>query len=131
MLSNELVSPRFVVASRYGTVSGGSYNYDKAVKRCEVYEEHYTDERGVYHSYEAGTWRLPTLAELEFMYTIQNSDQVVNYLYNTGGSIGVLENIGVIILEPRVQVTDMKQQIALIAIDLFAVYMIFTDFMNL
>ena len=84
-LSNELVSPRFVVASRYGTVSGGSYNYDKAVKRCEVYEEHYTDERGVYHSYEAGTWRLPTLAELEFMYTIQNSDQVVNYLYNTGG----------------------------------------------
>jgi len=85
MLSNELVSPRFVVASRYGTVSGGSYNYDKAVKRCEVYEEHYTDERGVYHSYEAGTWRLPTLAELEFMYTIQNSDQVVNYLYNTGG----------------------------------------------
>ena len=82
MLSNELVSPRFVVASRYGTVSGGSYNYDK---RCEVYEEHYTDERGVYHSYEAGTWRLPTLAELEFMYTIQNSDQVVNYLYNTGG----------------------------------------------
>ena len=33
MLSNELVSPRFVVASRYGTVSGGSYNYDKAVKR--------------------------------------------------------------------------------------------------
>ena len=85
MLSNELVSPRFVVASRYGTVSGGSYNYDKAVKRCEVYEEHYADERGVYHSYEAGTWRLPTLAELEFMYTIQNSDQVVNYLYNTGG----------------------------------------------
>ena len=85
MSSNELVSPRFVVASRYGTVSGGSYNYDKAVKRCEVYEEHYTDERGVYHSYEAGTWRLPTLAELEFMYTIQNSDQVVNYLYNTGG----------------------------------------------
>lgn len=85
MLSNELVSPRFVVASRYGTVSGGSYNYDKAVERCEVYEEHYTDERGVYHSYEAGTWRLPTLAELEFMYTIQNSDQVVNYLYNTGG----------------------------------------------
>lgn len=85
MLSNELVSPKFVVASRYGTVSGGSYNYDKAVKRCEVYEEHYTDERGVYHSYEAGTWRLPTLAELEFMYTIQNSDQVVNYLYNTGG----------------------------------------------
>ena len=85
MLSNELVSPRFVVASRYGTVSGGSYNYDKAVKRCEVYEEHYTDERGVSHNYEAGTWRLPTLAELEFMYTIQNSDQVVNYLYNTGG----------------------------------------------
>lgn len=85
MLSNELVSPRFVVASRYETESGGSYNYDKAVKRCEVYEEHYTDERGVYHSYEAGTWRLPTLAELEFMYTIQNSDQVVNYLYNTGG----------------------------------------------
>lgn len=85
MLSNELVSPRFVVASRYGTVSNGSYNYDKAVERCKVYEEHYTDERGVYHSYEAGTWRLPTLAELEFMYTIQNSDQVVNYLYNTGG----------------------------------------------
>lgn len=85
MLSNELVSPRFVVASRYGTVSGGSYNYDKAVKRCEMYEEHYTDERGVYHSYAAGTWRLPTLAELEFMYTIQNSDQIVNYLYNTGG----------------------------------------------
>lgn len=85
MLSNELVSPRFVVASRYGTVSSGSYNYDKAVERCKVYEEHYTDERGVYHFYGAGTWRLPTLAELEFMYTIQNSDQVVNYLYNTGG----------------------------------------------
>lgn len=84
-LSNELVSPKFVVASRYGTVPSNKYNYDDAVARCKKYEEHYYDENGVYHSYAAGTWRLPTLAELEFMYTIQNSDQVVNYLYNTGG----------------------------------------------
>ena len=43
----------------------------------------------------------------------------------------MLENIGVIILEPSVQVRDMIQLIALIALDLFAVSLIFSEFMNL
>ena len=36
--------------------------------------------------YEAGTWRVPTLAELEFMNTVQDASPAVNYLFNTNGT---------------------------------------------
>ena len=80
--SAELVSPKFVVASRFGAVSTGTYTYSKAVERCKKYWERLED--GTY--YEAGTWRVPTLAELEFMNTVQDASPAVNYLFNTNGT---------------------------------------------
>lgn len=80
--SAELVSPKFVVASRFGAVGTGTYTYSKAVERCKKYWERLED--GTY--YEAGTWRVPTLAELEFMNTVQDASPAVNYLFNTNGT---------------------------------------------
>lgn len=77
--SAELVSPKFVVASRYGTVRPNHYTYAQAVARCKVYWEELEDGT----RYEAGTWRVPTLAELEFMNAVQDASPAVDYLFNT------------------------------------------------
>lgn len=78
-VSAEFVSPKFVVASRYGAVKTGKYTYSQGVKRCKEYWEKLED--GTY--YGPGTWRVPTLAELEFMNKVQDASPAVNYLFNT------------------------------------------------
>lgn len=82
VFSAELVSPKFVVASRFGAVETGTYTYSQAVTRCKNYWEKLEDGT----SYPAGTWRVPTLAELEFMNTVQDASPAVNYLFNTNGT---------------------------------------------
>lgn len=57
---DDMISPEFVVASQYGVYWGGT-PYDKALRRCQLYGE---------DDYRSG-WRLPTLAELEVISTIQ------------------------------------------------------------
>lgn len=72
---NQLVSPRFVIASQrsiyYRTMYNRSYYSShvgrtilSARERCANYAE---------GGYGVGTWRLPTEAELEYLYDIQNS----------------------------------------------------------
>lgn len=81
-ISAELVSPKFVVASRYGAVNTGTYTHSQGVERCKEYWEKLED--GTY--YAPGTWRVPTLAELEFMNKVQDASPAVNYLFNTDGT---------------------------------------------
>lgn len=81
-LSAEMVSPKFVVASRFGAVKTGTYTYSEGVERCKKYWERLNDDT----YYAPGTWRVPTLAELEFMNTVQDASPAVNYLFNTNGT---------------------------------------------
>ncbi len=84
--ANNLISPKFMVASRYGVVNGNKYSSNSAITRCSNYWETLNaDEIEDKATYPIGTWRVPTLAELEFMNTIQDSDGIVNYLFNNTG----------------------------------------------
>ena len=85
--SNEIVSPKFIVASRYGTVYATSFSSTTSVKRCSEYWETLDKNKtGKQATYPTGTWRVPTLAELEFMNMIQDNSSSVNYLFNSSGS---------------------------------------------
>lgn len=57
--SQRLVAPRLRVASSYG--ASIRFTYEGAKKRCAAYQE---------NGYPAGRWRLPTLAEIQFMITL-------------------------------------------------------------
>ena len=59
--SNQLVSPRFVIASQWGIAS--THNYSDAQNRCYNYKE---GPYQVDHS-----WRMPTLAEIQFINALQ------------------------------------------------------------
>ncbi len=84
--ANNLISPKFMVASRYGVVNGGKYSSSSAITRCRNYWETLdASKTGAQATYPTGTWRVPTLAELEFMNVIQDSDGIVNYLFNNTG----------------------------------------------
>lgn len=59
--SNQIVSPRFVIASQWGIAS--THTYSDAQKRCYNYKE---GPYQVDHS-----WRMPTLAEIQFINALQ------------------------------------------------------------
>jgi hypothetical protein len=59
-----IVSPRFVMASRRGMV--GTLSWERAWERCRRYRE---------AQYPAGTWRMPTYAELALISMMQNDDE--------------------------------------------------------
>lgn len=85
--SNELVSPKFIVSSRYAVVKANAHSWNTAVTRCKTYWET-TDSKktGSNATYPPGTWRLPTLAELELLYNIQNAGLLAGTLFYTGGT---------------------------------------------
>lgn len=56
--SENLIAPKFRIASSYGKWSGGTYL--EAQQRCASYQE---------DGYPAGRWRIPTKAEIEFIIT--------------------------------------------------------------
>ena len=60
--ANNLVSPKFVIASQHGVAS--EKTYANAKNRCKNYVE------GPYQT--AGTWRIPTKAEIEFINSLQD-----------------------------------------------------------
>lgn len=68
-----LIAPSFLVSSRWGR-PGGGMNYETARKRCATYQE---------AGYPAGRWRLPTEAEVYFLFTLQSRTLITN-LYTTG-----------------------------------------------
>lgn len=61
--SENLVAPKFRIASSYGKWSGGTYS--EAQQRCASYQE---------DGYPAGRWRIPTKAEIEFIITLSTKD---------------------------------------------------------
>ena len=79
-----LIAPSFIVSSRWGR-PGGGVNYETAQKRCATYQE---------AGYPAGRWRLPTEAEVYFLFTLQTKG-LITELYTTGsGTYGYWASSG-------------------------------------
>ncbi|MGL5683297.1 MAG: fimbrial protein [Marinifilaceae bacterium] len=62
-IAKTTISPSFVVASRRGISTARGFDYAKAKERCARYRE---------AQYPAGSWRLPTYAELALLAELQN-----------------------------------------------------------
>lgn len=69
------VSPSFIIASSYGKTT--AVNYEGALKRCAAYQE---------DGYPAGRWRLPTMAEIEFLIKLSSKGKIPA-LFGTGTSV--------------------------------------------
>lgn len=67
--TKNVIAPQFMSASSYG--KSVTMSYEGAVKRCASYQE---------YGYPAGRWRLPTLAEIEFLQEL-NADGKIPSLY--------------------------------------------------
>ncbi|MDL2278220.1 hypothetical protein LJC57_06465 [Parabacteroides sp. OttesenSCG-928-G07] len=80
--ANNMVSPRFMLASRQAVVSTPRYTSNMAIERCKTYWEE-TEDGTIY---PAGTWRAPTLAELEFMNQLQDKSPFINALFVPTGN---------------------------------------------
>lgn len=72
---NNMISPKFRIASSYGTC-GGFVDYDDAVRRCATYQE---------DGYPAGRWRVPTVGEVQFMIRLSN-DGLIPELFSSSVS---------------------------------------------
>lgn len=85
--SNQLVSPKFIVSSRYAVVSAGKYTRSNAIERCKTYWET-TDasKTGANATYRTGKWRLPTVKELQLLYQIQSDGLLAGTLFYTDNS---------------------------------------------
>ena len=58
---SNVIAPKFMLASGYGSCAGTKTNWIYNVERCASYQE---------DGYPAGRWRLPTEAEIVFVYTL-------------------------------------------------------------
>lgn len=58
-----VIAPKFMLASGYGGCNGNKVDWVHNVERCASYQE---------DGYPAGRWRLPTEAEIVFVYTLAN-----------------------------------------------------------
>lgn len=67
--TKNVIAPQFLCASSYG--KSATMSYEGAVKRCASYQE---------YGYPAGRWRLPTLAEIEFLQEL-NADGKIPSLF--------------------------------------------------
>ena len=77
--TQNMIAPKFLVASSYGVVSSSYYfNQTTAQKRCAAYQE---------NGYPAGRWRMPTFAEIEYMMTLSNMGFIPS-LFNLGRNDG-------------------------------------------
>lgn len=63
--TQNVVAPKFRIASSYGVAS--SQNYDNMRRRCASYQE---------DGYPAGRWRMPTLAEMEYVVTLSAEGKI-------------------------------------------------------
>lgn len=73
------IAPSFLVSSRYGRPGNSSNqltSLEIAEKRCATYQE---------AGYPAGRWRLPTEAEVYFLFTLQTHG-LITRLYSTGSN---------------------------------------------
>ncbi len=63
--SQQIVAPKLRIASSYG--ASARFTYEGAKKRCSAYQE---------NGYPAGRWRLPTLAEIQFLITLSENGKI-------------------------------------------------------
>ncbi len=63
--TKNVISPRFRIASSYGKTYAMSY--EGARRRCASYQE---------NGYPAGRWRLPTMAEIEFLIKLSSNGKI-------------------------------------------------------
>ena len=59
------VSPSLIIASSYGKTA--KVTYEGALKRCAAYQE---------DGYPAGRWRIPTMAEIEFLIKLSDNNKI-------------------------------------------------------
>ena len=75
--SNDAIAPEFLICSGWGRTRGeNAQDFQKFEKRCATYQE---------KGYPAGRWRLPTEAELTFIYRLQALN-VIPVLFQAEGS---------------------------------------------
>lgn len=63
--TKNVISPRFRIASSYGKTY--AMGYEGARRRCASYQE---------NGYPAGRWRLPTMAEIEFLIKLSSNGKI-------------------------------------------------------
>ena len=77
---DKVIAPSFLIASSWGITQPVKFN--EGQYRCASYQE---------NGYPAGRWRLPTLAEIEFIVELSDAGYIPalfqgNYWYSSGGS---------------------------------------------
>ena len=75
--TRNFIAPSFIISSRYGRPGNSSADmtFETAQKRCATYQE---------AGYPAGRWRLPTEAEVFFVYTLQDKGLIAD-TFTAGG----------------------------------------------
>lgn len=77
--SNNIVSPQFVIASQRG-ITATDKSWEVAQQRCATYRE---------SQYAAGTWRMPTLAELKLVRRMQlDPNSAIKELFQSTNASG-------------------------------------------
>ena len=72
---SNVIAPRFMLASGYGSCAGTKVDWIHNVERCAAYQE---------DGYPAGRWRLPTEAEMVFVYNLAHDLSLLsNPFYST------------------------------------------------
>ena len=72
---SNVIAPKFMLASGYGGCQGGKVDWIHNVERCASYQE---------DGYPAGRWRLPTEAEMVFVYNLAHElGLIANPFYST------------------------------------------------
>ena len=61
--TKKMIAPAFRVASKFGGMEFGKADINAAIRKCATYQE---------DGYPAGRWRLPTMAEISFIASIQS-----------------------------------------------------------
>jgi hypothetical protein len=87
---DNIIAPSFKIQSSFGAATM-AVHYSVAQKRCATYQE---------AGYPAGRWRLPTLAEIQYVIYLQNQSVIENmfsqnsqgYWTSSGGQIKVSTN---------------------------------------
>ena len=127
-LSNNMISPRFIAASRYAAVSAGTYTWQMAHDRCLTYWETLDPKKtGKSATYPPGKWRMPTLAELKFMDVIQEASPASIICLIKVVNIGEQESLGIMILG-KIHLIALVMQIQYLAVMVeLAVFMIYTN----
>lgn len=74
--TQNVISPKFIVASSFGKTD--PMTYEGAMRRCAAYQE---------FGYPAGRWRLPTMAEIQFLIRLYG-DQKIKQLFQQDSACG-------------------------------------------